>query len=466
MNGVLLDLGVVQIYWYSICIILGMAVGMALVYKEAAKKGISESAITDIVFYTIIIAIIGARLYYVALEWNKYKDNPLSALEIWHGGLAIHGAIILGGLFLILHSKRKRIDTLKLLDICSVGLIIGQAIGRWGNFFNQEVYGGVVPESGFFASIFKILPNFIQEGMKIGGEYHQPLFLYESILCLLGFIILLIMRRRKYIKTGQVFGIYCVWYGTVRLILEGMRVSKYNLTIGPVKVAQIVSIGMIVVGLFFIIRRFRTSRFDYLYNAETVLRKVENVDDRTPYTGYSDNTNTNRTTQPVEVGSSELFVATAPVVNAAQSVEPVTEVATEPATVAPQGPMLGPLPVASEPTAEPVTQTEVVTEPVTNAPIELPTVPKEIPVQSETPVEPVTEVPVNQDIQELMKKNAAAIITQEVVTEPVTNAPIELPTVPPDPVTEPAPVAPVQEVNVEPAQTDAPAPSGNKFITD
>ena len=140
MNSVLLDLGFLQIYWYSVCIVLGMAVGMFVVYSEAKKRGISENTMTDIIFYTIIVAIIGARLYYVIFDWKSYSKNVLEVFEIWHGGLAIHGAIILGGLFLILHSKKKGVDTLRLLDICAVGLIIGQAIGRWGNFFNQEVY--------------------------------------------------------------------------------------------------------------------------------------------------------------------------------------------------------------------------------------------------------------------------------------------------------------------------------------
>ena len=324
MNGVMLDLGFVQIYWYSICIVLGMAVGMAFVYSEASKKGISESAMTDIIFYTVLIAIIGARLWYVIFEWGKYQNNIIGIFEIWHGGLAIHGAIIFGGLFLVLHSLKKKIDTLKLLDICSVGLIIGQAIGRWGNFFNQEVYGKAVSEGGkIFSDLFKILPGFIQEGMKIGGEYREPLFLYESILCLIGFIVLLIIRRRKYIKTGQIFGIYCMWYGAIRVFLEGMRDEEYNLTVGGFKVSQIVAIGMILVGLFFFIRRMRTSRFDHLYNDNIVLTNDKVEDDVMPYTGYSyDSTkdaaariNPKPAPKPVEPEDDSLLMNTTPVVN-------------------------------------------------------------------------------------------------------------------------------------------------------
>ena len=101
MNRVLIDLGFVQIYWYSICILVGMMIGMFLVYKETIKKGISDNLITNLIFYTIIISVIGARLYYVVFDWNSYASNPIEILEIWNGGLAIHGAIIFGGLFLI-----------------------------------------------------------------------------------------------------------------------------------------------------------------------------------------------------------------------------------------------------------------------------------------------------------------------------------------------------------------------------
>ena len=267
MNRVLLDLGFVQIYWYSICILIGLMFGMFLVYKETIKKEISEKLVTNLIFYTIIIAIIGARLYYVIFDWKSYAANPVEILEIWNGGLAIHGAIIFGGLFLIYYTRHHKMDTLKVLDICAVGLIIGQAIGRWGNFFNSEVYGGVVSEP-FLKGLF--LPRFIIDGMHIDGAYHHPLFLYESLWCILGFIILLIIRRRKYIKTGQIFGIYCMWYSIGRFFLEGMRVEKYNLMVGPIKVAQVVSIGMFLVGLFYFLRRIKTSRFEYLYNDENI----------------------------------------------------------------------------------------------------------------------------------------------------------------------------------------------------
>ena len=144
MSKVALDLGFIQIYWYSICILVGMMIGMFLVYTEARKKKVNEELMTNLIFYTIIFAIVGARLYYVMFNMDYYSKHLLEIFEIWNGGLAIHGGIIFGGAFMIYYTKAHKMDTLKILDICSVGLIIGQAIGRWGNFFNQEAYGSEV----------------------------------------------------------------------------------------------------------------------------------------------------------------------------------------------------------------------------------------------------------------------------------------------------------------------------------
>lgn len=278
MNRIAIDLGFIQIYWYSICIVLGMLVGMILVYTEAKKRKISETLMTNLVFYTILTAIVGARLYYVIFKWDYYSKHFLEIFEIWNGGLAIHGGIILGGLFLFLYTKRHKLDTLRVLDICCVGLIIGQAIGRWGNFFNQEAFGSEVSLE-FLKGIF--LPQFIIDGMYIDGVYHHPTFLYESIWCIIGFVILLIIRRRKYNKTGQTLGVYCMWYSLGRFFFEGLRTD--SLMLGSLKMAQIVSIGMFVVGLFFFIRRFKGGRFDNLYNEGELVETRSNTVESTPF---------------------------------------------------------------------------------------------------------------------------------------------------------------------------------------
>ena len=128
MSRVAIDLGFIQIYWYSICIIVGMSIGMWFVFKEAKRKHIDEDVMTSIIFNTIIWAIIGARLYYVAFNLSYYSKHVLEIFEIWNGGLAIHGGILFGTLYVIYFTKKHKLKTLRVMDICAVGLIIGQIL--------------------------------------------------------------------------------------------------------------------------------------------------------------------------------------------------------------------------------------------------------------------------------------------------------------------------------------------------
>ena len=265
MSKVAFDFGIIQVYWYSICILVGMIVGMFFVLKEAKRKNYNLDVMTDIIFYTVIWGVIGARLYYVLFNLNEYSQNFLEVFEIWNGGLAIHGGILFGSLYMLYAVNKRKINLFKTIDICAPGLIIGQAIGRWGNFFNGEVFGKVVNET-----FFKAYPKFIKDGMYIDGQYRTPLFLYESVWNLVGFIILLIFRRRKYIKEGQVTGVYLIWYSIGRLIIEGMRDPQFSLMLGNFRVAQIVSIMLMGVGVYLIIRKMKTTRFEYLYNSEEI----------------------------------------------------------------------------------------------------------------------------------------------------------------------------------------------------
>ncbi|MCI8567704.1 MAG: prolipoprotein diacylglyceryl transferase, partial [Bacilli bacterium] len=141
MNRVALDFGVIQIYWYSILIFLGITFGCAVVYKEAKKYKVNEDYLINLLFYGLIFGLLGARIYYVAFNLDYYLKYPIEILEIWNGGLAIHGGIIAGLLWIIIYTKKYKIPTLKMLDFITPGLILGQAIGRWGNFFNQEAHG-------------------------------------------------------------------------------------------------------------------------------------------------------------------------------------------------------------------------------------------------------------------------------------------------------------------------------------
>jgi len=245
MDSIALDLGFIQIYWYSIFILLGVITGVLIIIKEAKRKNIDEDFIINTLFFGILFAIIGARLYYVLFNLDYYIYNPTEIIQIWNGGLAIHGGILAGLITILIMCKKHKVNVIKLLDTIALGLIIGQAIGRWGNFFNSEAYGSVVS----LASLKSIgLPSFIINGMYIDGAYHHPTFLYESIWCLIGFIILFI--NRKELNIGKSLGLYLVWYGLGRFLIESLRTD--SLMLGTIKVAQLISIIFIIVGIYFL----------------------------------------------------------------------------------------------------------------------------------------------------------------------------------------------------------------------
>ncbi len=244
MDRVALELGPIQIYWYSIFIFLGLLTASILIFKEARKRNIDEDFLINLIFNTIIIGLIGARVYYVLFNIPYYASNPIEILAVWNGGLAIHGGIFAALAFILIYCKKKNINSLQLLDIIVVGLIIAQAIGRWGNFFNSEAYGQVTTYAELKA---QQIPTFIINGMYILGEYRQPTFFYESTWCFAGFLAMLIIRKYKYLKRGQLTGFYLFWYGLGRLLIEGLRTD--SLMLGPIKIAQVVSLVFIIMGI-------------------------------------------------------------------------------------------------------------------------------------------------------------------------------------------------------------------------
>ena len=177
MNRVFFSAGKITIYWYSIMILLGVLFGTYIVMKEA-KRQHKNNYFDNLIFYLVIAGIIGARLYYVIFEFNNYKHNLISILKVWEGGLAIYGAIIAGIIVTVYYAQKSKQSILSTTDILVPGLIAGQAIGRWGNFFNQEAHGTEVTLS-FLKNLH--LPSFIIEGMYIDGSYYHPTFLYESL---------------------------------------------------------------------------------------------------------------------------------------------------------------------------------------------------------------------------------------------------------------------------------------------
>ena len=248
MNPVLFEFGPISIYWYSIFILIAILLGSYLFFYKAKKIGLEESFYVNLVFYGIIIGVIGARFYYVLFNLDYYLSNPLQILAVWNGGLAIHGGIIAGLIWFIYYSKKHHKNVFKMLDLVSPSLILGQAIGRWGNFFNSEAHGPVTTKS-YLENIH--IPDFIINGMKINGKFYEPTFFYESIFDFIGFILLIVLGKSKKTKTGIVTATYLIWYSVIRFIIESSRTD--SLMLGSIKVAKLVSIFLLFLGILIII---------------------------------------------------------------------------------------------------------------------------------------------------------------------------------------------------------------------
>ena len=254
MNPVLFDLGFIQIKWYSVLVLSAFIIGYFLVINRSKKMNMPITKITDFCFYLVIVAILGARLYYCLfyvndLGVNPYFSNPVDMLKVWEGGLAIHGGMIASFIFLVFYSRKKELDILKLLDILAPAVALGQCIGRWGNFFNSEAFGS---ETTLETLKGLHIPKFIIDGMHINGSYYHPTFLYESIGCLIIFIILICIRNR--VKDGQTIGVYFILYGIIRFFIESLRTD--SLLFFNLKIAQIISVILILAGLYFFIRPY------------------------------------------------------------------------------------------------------------------------------------------------------------------------------------------------------------------
>lgn len=258
MKSAVLNLGPFNISLYSICILLGVALALLVMTKEAKKYNIPKSFIVNLTFWCVIFGILGARIYYVLFNLDYYSVYPFEIIKIWNGGLAIHGGIIAGIITLIIYCKKYGVNILKTTDIAVTGLILGQAVGRWGNFFNAEAHGGIVTKA--YLKVLH-LPNFIIEGMHINGKYYHPTFLYESIFCLLGFFVLLGIRGMKQTKLGNTTALYLIWYGIIRFFIEALRTD--SLMIGSIKAAQLISVIMIICGIIMlIITKIKCKNYD------------------------------------------------------------------------------------------------------------------------------------------------------------------------------------------------------------
>lgn len=241
----IITIGNFELKWYSFLLLIAFTLGSFLIYINSKKYNLDKNKIIDLIFYLILFSIIGARIYYVIFNIGYYIKYPIEIIKVWEGGLAIHGGIIAGILYLLYFCNKNKINILSLTDLIVPSLAIGQAIGRWGNFFNQEAYGPIVK--------YKVLkglhiPNFIINGMYIDNHYHYPTFLFESIWCFLIFITIIILMKINKKSLGLYTSIYLIMYGVERFIVESLR--QDSLMLFNLKIAQIVSIIMIIIGIF------------------------------------------------------------------------------------------------------------------------------------------------------------------------------------------------------------------------
>lgn len=201
IDRVLFSFGPINVYWYGVIITGGIFLGLWLIIRESERRNLPKDTFLDLVFFALPVSIIFARIYYVIFRWEYYSQHPNEIIAIWEGGLAMHGVLTGAVLSIFLFARYRGISFWKLADILAPSLILGQAIGRWGNFINQEAHGGPVTRA-FLENLY--LPDFIINQMYIDGTYYHPTFLYESIWNFLGFIILISLRRAN-LRRGSYF---------------------------------------------------------------------------------------------------------------------------------------------------------------------------------------------------------------------------------------------------------------------
>ena len=245
ISPIAFSIGSYHIYWYGIIIASGLLLAVGYAMKTAPRYNVNASKLINCVLVGIITGIVGARLYFCFFQWDYYSKNPVEILHINNGGLAIYGGIIgsmIGGLIIV---KIQKMKVMPVLDIAMISFLIGQGIGRWGNFMNQEAYG---------------TPTDLPWGMMSEGTNMvavHPCFLYESIWCLLGFVLLHFYGKYKQKYAGQIFYMYLVWYGFERMIVEGLRTDSLYLPFSPfgfdIRVSQLLSLLIFLIGIILLI---------------------------------------------------------------------------------------------------------------------------------------------------------------------------------------------------------------------
>ncbi|XIF20468.1 MAG: prolipoprotein diacylglyceryl transferase [Acetilactobacillus jinshanensis] len=263
LNPIAFDLGPIQVHWYGIFIASAVMLAVVLSAHEAQRQHLDPENIYDVIIYALPVAIVSARIYYVVFQWGYYQNHLDQIIAIWDGGIAIYGALIGAAIVVYYFCRLRQISVWTMLDIVAPTVIMGQAIGRWGNFMNQEAFGQVTSLS-FLTHLH--LPLWIIHQMLIQGAYRQPTFLYESIWDALGFILLMSLRHTpKLFKHGEIVLTYVAWYSFGRFFTEGMRTD--SLMLGNIRFSQMLSVIFFVGAITLIfVRRHRTRPLNWYFN--------------------------------------------------------------------------------------------------------------------------------------------------------------------------------------------------------
>ncbi|WP_084509098.1 prolipoprotein diacylglyceryl transferase [Paenibacillus assamensis] len=301
LDPIAFKLGPISVYWYGLILGSAALAGLLIAMQEGKRFKIPQDFFMDLLLLGVPSALVGARAYYVAFKWDEYKHDPIKMFAIWEGGIAIYGALIGAVICAVIYVRRKGYNFWRIADICAPGLLLGQAIGRWGNFMNQEAYGGPVSES--FLRDTLNLPNFIVNQMNVDGSFHHPTFLYESIWNIVGILLILVIRRLRFVRAGEIFIGYLMWYSIGRFFIEGLRTdslayqgSEWMASImnalwqpmtavfeagyldpsyGNIRISQLIAVLLVLVGIVFIIFRRVTGRAQTRYLDPIVSTKAD-----------------------------------------------------------------------------------------------------------------------------------------------------------------------------------------------
>lgn len=259
VNKIAFSIGSVDVHWYALIILTGVILGFLYATLFAKREKLDTECLYDVLLWGLPSAIIAARAYYVIFNFSHFQDNLWSVFHIWEGGIAIYGAVIGAAISTYIYARVKKLSVLQLFDMGAFGLIVGQAIGRWGNFVNEEAFG-CATDSLFAMTSQSIRVELIRQGQLdilnplINTMGAHPTFLYESVWNLLGAILLGVFHRYKK-HHGQIFFLYLAWYGIGRFFIEGLRMD--SLYCGPIRISQLVGLVTAVVGIVMLVYYFK-----------------------------------------------------------------------------------------------------------------------------------------------------------------------------------------------------------------